>query len=173
MPPENGTIILSSAATLGKRVDKAVQARSACARLAKAPSWTTLPGAPLAFGSGGTGDLASFDGKVFGAAVGAAGVGLATGVSGSLLRSSFESLSSPALVSNAVSLSPVTSSPPGLGGFTLYGCAGALISSGGPLTAVSRRPSQKKVAATSSPASSTTASAASILRAEMPRGSSS
>ena len=57
----------------------------------------------------------SFGGTVFGRSL----TGLATGVSGSLLRSSCESLSSPALVSNAVSLSPVMSSPPGLGGLTL------------------------------------------------------
>ena len=40
-------------------------------------------------------------------------------LSGSLLMSSCASLSSPALVSNAVWLSPAMSSPPGFGGFTL------------------------------------------------------
>src|SRR6476620_9138911 len=99
--------------------------------------------------------------------------GLATGSSGILLRSSCESLSSPALVSNAVSLSPATSRPPGLGGLTLYGPGSAWINSGGPSTTASRLPSQKKVAATISTASRRTAAAAPILRAESPRGSSS
>ena len=65
--------------------------------------------------------LAAAAGFVGGSACGAeaAGAGFATGVSGNLLRSSWASLSSPALVSNAVSLSPATSSPPGSAGLTL------------------------------------------------------
>ena len=50
--PENGTIILFIAATDGKRADNAVQARSACAWLAKAPSWMTLPLPPVGAGLG-------------------------------------------------------------------------------------------------------------------------
>ena len=46
MPPENGMTILFIAATDGKRAESADQARSACARLANAPSWITLPFPP-------------------------------------------------------------------------------------------------------------------------------
>ena len=72
---------------------------------------------------------------------------------GSLSMSSAASGSSPALVSNAVSLSPATSSPPGSSGLTLYGVGSARISSGAPSTTASRRPSQKKVPATIAAAS--------------------
>ena len=51
IPPVNGTIILFIAAIVGKRADSAVHARSACAWLAKAPSWMTLPVPPVAAGS--------------------------------------------------------------------------------------------------------------------------
>ena len=43
IPPENGMTSLFIAATDGKRADSADQARSACAWLANAPSWITLP----------------------------------------------------------------------------------------------------------------------------------
>ena len=44
--------ILFIAASEGKRADSADQARSAWARLAKAPSWMTLPFPPVGAGSG-------------------------------------------------------------------------------------------------------------------------
>src|SRR6185369_4847195 len=136
IPPENGTIILFIAAIVGKRADSAAQARSACAWLAKAPIWITLPEGPLGFGSGATGTLVSLGGMRFGSGAGA-GFGGVTGCSATALRLSLASLSSPALVSNAVWLSPATSSPPGFGGFTLYGPGSARISSGCPAATTS------------------------------------
>ncbi|WP_223276459.1 hypothetical protein [Sphingomonas daechungensis] len=110
-------IILFIAAIEGKRADNADHARSACAWLAKAPSWMTLPLPPVGAGSGLASTLAGA-GSVAGAASGLT-FGGAMGVSAVLLRSSWASVSWPALVSNAVSLSPATSSPPGSMGLTL------------------------------------------------------
>ena len=97
-------------------------ARSMPAR--PAPGWRRrragprCPRAPLGFGLGcrlrGRG-LVSRDGG----AASALSPASRQAPSGSLPRSSCESRSSPALVSNAVSLSPATSSPPGLGGLIL------------------------------------------------------
>ena len=121
MPPGKGMISLFIAATVGKRTDSAAQARSAWAGFWNAPSWITLPAGPAGFGAGagsaGSGSLVSLGGSF----LGAAGLGRRDRRLGALLMSSWASLSSPALVSNAVSLSPATSSPPGLGGLTLYG----------------------------------------------------
>src|SRR4051794_20996400 len=111
----------------------------------------TLPLPPVGAASG----AAAAGAGTAAAALGSVTTGLATGfgglamaVSGSALRSRRESLSSPALVSNALWLSPAMSSPPGSVGLTLYGPGSALISSGGPLVPESLLPSQKKVAAT-------------------------
>src|SRR4051794_5139774 len=98
IPPGKGTISLFIAAMDGKRADSAPHARSACAWLANAPSWITLPGAPLGFGSGAGAAFGTAGTSAAGAGLG----GLATGVSGSAFRSSCEFLSPPALVSNAV-----------------------------------------------------------------------
>src|SRR5690242_2779107 len=116
MPPGKGTIILFIAAIFGKRADSAAQARSAWALLAKAPIWITLPEAPLGLGSGGSGIFFSFGGTCLGADSGVSfgAGGFATGSSAIALRLSCASLSSPALVSNAVWLSPATFNPPGV-----------------------------------------------------------
>ena len=97
-----------------------------------------------------------------------------TGASGSLLRSSCASLSSPALVSNAVSLSPLMSRPPGFGGLDLVRPGRSLDElRAGHLPQRRGVRSRRRRRRRSQQQGGRRASAASILRAEMPRGSSS